>query len=326
MAKSNSSIPIIDIHAHLKAPGDIFKGILDVDARPSNERGISDPTLVPALSNADARITDMDRLGIDISALTPAPPRGFYELDPEKGLAVARLVNDFAAEFVAQGSNRLVSLGIVPLQDVGRSITELKRAVTELGLKGVRINTNINRRELDDPLYEPFWAAAEELGTLVFLHPQYFTDPARLGDFNLGNIVGQPLETTLALAHIIIGGVIERHPRIKLIAAHGGGYFPFYTGRFDEAAQMRPDTMPAITQPPSHYLKNIYFDTIIYRPEAVAYLADLVGVERIVMGTDRPYDSSLKDPVGLIRSVPGLDEADQRQILGGTAAELLGLA
>ena len=325
MAKLGSSIPIIDIHAHLKIPGEIFKGILEADARPSNDRGVSDPALVAALSDADARINDMDRLGIDISALTPAPPRGFYELEPELGLAVARLANDFAAEFITQGSNRLLSLGIIPLQDVDRSVTELKRAVTELGLKGVRINTNINRRELDDPLFEPFWAAAEELGTLVFLHPQYFTDPARLGDFNMGNIVGQPLETTLALAHIIIGGVIERHPRIKLIAAHGGGYFPFYTGRFDEAQHMRPDTMPAITQPPSSYLKNIYFDTIIYRPEAVSYLADLVGVERLVMGTDRPYDSGLKDPVGLIRSVPGLGEGDQAQILGGTAAELLGI-
>ncbi len=326
MAKLGSSIPIIDIHAHLKIPGEIFKGILEADARPSNDRGVSDPALVAALSDADARINDMDRLGIDISALTPAPPRGFYELEPELGLAVARLANDFAAEFITQGSNRLLSLGIIPLQDVDRSVTELKRAVTELGLKGVRINTNINRRELDDPLFEPFWAAAEELGTLVFLHPQYFTDPSRLVDLNMGNIVGKPLETTLALAHIIIGGVIERHPRIKLIAAHGGGYLPFYTGRFDEAAQMRPDTMPAITQAPSHYLKNIYFDTIIYRPEAISYLADLVGVERIVMGTDRPYDSSLKDPVGLIRSVPGFGEADQRAVLGGTAAELLGLA
>jgi len=278
MANSGSNTPIIDIHAHLKVPGDVFQGILKLDARPSNDRGVSDPDLVAVLSDADARIADMDRLGIDISALTPAPPRGFYELEPELGLAVARLANDYAAEFITRGSNRLVSLGIVPLQDVGHAVTELKRAVSELGLKGVRINTNINRKELDDPVFEPFWAAAEELGTLVFLHPQYFTDPARLGDFNMSNIVGQPLETTLALSHIIIGGVIERHPGIKLIAAHGGGYFPFYTGRFDEAQHMQPDTMPAITRPPSHYLKNIYFDTIIYRPAAVSYLADLVGV------------------------------------------------
>ncbi len=326
MAKPASSTPIIDLHAHLKVPGDVFQGIPEVDTRPSNDRGVSDPDLVPALSNVDARLKDMDRLGIDISALTPAPPRGFYGLDPEKGLAVARLVNDYAVEFIARSPDRLVSLAIIPLQDVELSVSELNRAVTELGLKGVRINTNINRKELDDPIFEPFWARAEELGTLVFLHPQYFTDPARLGDFNLGNIVGQPLETTLALTHIIIGGVLERHPGIKLIAAHGGGYFPFYTGRFDEAAHMQPDTMPAITQAPSSYLKNIYFDTIIYRPEAVSYLADLVGVGQIVMGTDRPYDSSLKDPVGLVRSVPGLGQADQDRILGGTAAALLGLA
>lgn len=326
IAKPASSTPIIDIHAHLKVPGDVFKGILALDARPSNERGVSDPDMAAILSNADARLKDMDRLGIDISALTPAPPRGFYELDPEKGLAVARLVNDYAVEFIARSPDRLVSLGIIPLQDVELSVSELNRAVTELGLKGVRINTNINRKELDDPIFEPFWAAAEELGALVFLHPQYFTDPARLGDFNMGNMVGQPLETTLALTHIILGGVLERHPRVKLIAAHGGGYFPFYTGRFDEAAHVRPDYMPAITKPPSSYLKTIYFDTIIYRPEAVSYLAGLVGVGQIAMGTDRPYDTSLKDPVGLIRSVPDLSEADQDRILGGTAAALLGLA
>ncbi|MEE8515156.1 MAG: amidohydrolase family protein [Alphaproteobacteria bacterium] len=326
MASLASSTPIIDIHAHLKVPGDVFKGLLEIDARPSGERGVSDPGLAAALSNADARIADMDRLGIDISALTPAPPRGFYGLDGESGLAVARLVNDYAAEFITRSPNRLVSLGVLPLQDVDRSVLELNRAVTELGLKGVRINTNINRKELDDPIFEPFWARAEELGTLVFLHPQYFTEPARLGDFNMGNMVGQPLETTLALTHIILGGVLERHPRVKLIAAHGGGYFPFYTGRFDEAQHMRPDYMPAITRPPSSYLKTIYFDTIIYRPEAVSYLADLVGIGQIVMGTDRPYDTSLKDPVGLIRSVTGLCEADQGRILGGTAAALLGLA
>lgn len=319
---------IIDIHGHIHTPGlDAVIEAAGVPGAPAKRKmgGIGDPALRRVLTDVDARIEDMARIGVDKTVLSPAPPQVFYRADADLALALARTQNDHIAEVVAAHPRRFAGLGAVPLQHVALAVGELERLMGELGLKGVRVNSNINRMELDDPSLEDFYAAAEELGALLFLHPQGFTDAERLGDYFMSNVVGQPLESTLALSHIIFSGVLERFPDLKICVAHGGGFLPFYIGRFDQAYAKRPECRENITKPPSDYLRQIYFDTVLFDARSLAYLAGLVGPGRLVMGTDRPYDMSEADPVGFIGSAEGLTDAEKHDILGATTARLLDL-
>lgn len=198
--------------------------------------------------------------------------------------------------------------------------------MTQLGHKGAFVAAHIADLELSDPRFNPFWEAAEDLGALVFLHPMGFTEPRRLEPYFMTNVVGQPLETTIALAHLIFGGVLERYPRLKVLAVHGGGFLPFYLGRFEQAFRERKECRVNISKPPKEYLKQVYFDTVVFEPEAIAYLVALVGADHVLMGSDRPYDMGDFHAVDLVRRTPGLTEAQQAAILGGNAETLLGLA
>jgi aminocarboxymuconate-semialdehyde decarboxylase len=149
-----------------------------------------------------------------------------------------------------------------------------------------------------------------------------FSEPRRLEPYFMTNVVGQPLETTLALAHLIFGGVLERYPRLKILAVHGGGFLPFYLGRFEQAFRQRKECRINISEPPRHYLRQAYFDTVVFEPEAIAYLVSLVGADHVLMGSDLPFDMGQDDPVGLISRVPSLSRHDKARILGGNAASL----
>lgn len=320
---------VIDLHAHINiGPArermEAARTSPPKPAKPGSG-GLSDKAKAPILSQIDARIASMDGMGVDLALLTPSPPRGFYKADEETGGAVARVTNDEVARIARDHADRILSTGNVALQHVDASIRELERGMA-LGLKGMRIGTNIGGLELGDRRFDPFWARAEDLGAVIFLHPQGFTEPKRLDAYYLDNAVGNPLETTLALAQMIFGGVFERYPRLKLIAAHGGGYFPFYVGRFEQAWRTRPECRANLARAPGEVLKQIWFDTVLFRPEQVAFLVNLVGADKVVMGTDSPYDMGENDPVALIRTTPGLDAATQSAILGGNAAKLLGLS
>lgn len=319
---------VIDLHAHINigAASALMKAADTKPAKPPapGSSGLSDKSRAPILTQIDARLASMDEMGVDLAVLTPSPPRGFFKADEALGIAVARTTNDEVAKISADHKRRILATGNVPLQHVAASIAELER-VMSIGLKGVRIGTNIAGMELADSRFDPFWARAEALGALIFLHPQGFTAPARLEPYFLENAFGQPLETALALAKMIFAGVFERYPRLKLIAAHGGGFLPFYIGRFEQAWRMRPECGVNLKRAPGEVLKQIWFDTVLFRADQVAFLINLVGRERVVMGTDSPFDMGENDPVGLIRKTPGLDAATQTAILGGNAAALLGL-
>jgi len=319
---------VIDLHAHInvKPAQELMKAAQSAPAKPAKPGtgGLSDQSRAPILSQIDARLACMDAMGVDITVLTPSPPRGFYKADEETAGAVARITNDEVAKIARDHRGRIVAVGNVALQHVNAAIAELDRALAA-GHKGVRISTNIAGMELGDKRFDPFWAHAERTGALIFLHPQGFTDPKRLEAYYLGNAVGNPLETTLALVQMIFGGVFERYPRLKLVAAHGGGYFPFYLGRFEQAWRMRPECQVNLSRSPGEVLRQIWFDTVLFRPDQVAFLIGTVGLDRVVMGTDTPYDMGENDPVGLIGRVPGLDAAGKAAILGGNAAALLGL-
>ena len=319
--------PVIDIHGHINIgkAREILAAKQQAKPRHNAESGLTDKSRGPILVDVDARIADMDGMGVDMMLLTPSPPNGFYRASEDVAGEVARATNDAVAKIARDHADRFLACGNVALQHVEQSCAELSRGMRELGLKGMRISTNIAGMELGDRRLDPFWARAEADGALIVLHPQGFTEPERLEPYFMTNAVGQPLETTLALAQIIFGGVLERFPRLKLCAAHGGGYFPFYLGRFEQSYRERKECRQHITRSPAEFVRHIWFDTVVFRPDAIAYLAGVAGADRIVMGTDSPYDMGEKDPVGLVKAVPGLSDTAKSDILGGNAARLLGV-
>jgi aminocarboxymuconate-semialdehyde decarboxylase len=275
------------------------------------------------LNSVEQRIADMDRLGIDIQAISPVPTQYYYFAEAGLGRQAARLVNDGIATAVAQHPDRLVGMGTVPLQDPELAIHEMKRCIGELGLRGIEISSNVAGQELAAPQYRPFFAAAEELGVLLFLHPLGFTHGQRLSDHYFNNLIGNPIESTIAVAHLIFGGVLEQLPGLKLCVAHGGGYLPAYFGRMDHAWRERQDCRQFIHKAPSEYLRQLYFDTVVFDTRQLHFLLETYGPDRLLMGTDYPFDMAEPDPVSLHAEI---DAEARRKILGGNAARLLGLS
>jgi aminocarboxymuconate-semialdehyde decarboxylase len=277
----------------------------------------------PQLSNLPTRIKKMDQMGVDIQVVSPAPFQYYYFAEPDFGRELARDVNDGIASLVAQQPDRLMGMGTVPLQNSDFAVKELERAVKQLGLKGIEIGTNVNGKDLTDPSLglEKFFAKAQELGVVLFMHPNGFSHAPRLTDHYLNNIIGNPLETTVAVSHLIFDGVMKRYPRLKIILAHGGGYIAHYWARMDHGHK-RPDVRTVITTKPSKYLEKFYFDTITFDPDMLRHLVDRFGADHVMLGTDFPYDMGETDPVGLISSVPKLSKADAKLIMGGNAQRL----
>ena len=240
-------------------------------------------------------------------------------------MQAARIVNDGIAEYVAGKPDRFAGLGSAPMPAGEEAAKELERCVKTLGLKGVQILTNVNGQELSDPAFAPFWKKAEELQALVVLHPLGFSEAKRLARFSFNNTIGNPLDTTIALHYLIFDGVLERHPNLKILAVHGGGYLAAYSGRIDHSWGARSDAHGDLPHPPTSYLKKIYFDSVVFTPYQLAELVRLYGADRIIMGTDYPFDMADYDPIGHVAGVEGFDASTIAAIAGGNAKRLLGL-
>ena len=279
----------------------------------------------PKLMGIEQRMADMDRMGVDIQAVCPAPYHYFYFTEPDLGASLAREVNEGIAALVAAHPDRFVGMGSVPLQNAELAVQELEYAVKKLGLKGVEINTNVNGLNLTDPKLglEKFFAKANELGVVIFMHPLGFTQGERLTNHYFNNVIGNPLDTTIAVSLLIFDGVVQRNPKIKFIAAHGGGFIAHYWARMDHAWKARPDCRTVIKRKPSSYLEKFYFDTITFDPAMLKNLIDRYGADHVLLGTDYPYDMGEDDPLGLIRAVKRLPADQRRQIEGLNAMKLL---
>jgi len=290
----------------------------EVNVKQMQDRG-------PKLSTIELRLKDMDRMGVDIQAVSPAPQQTYYWAEPGLGLEVSRMINDRLAEIVAQWPDRFVGLGTVPLQNVELAVGELERCVKQLGLRGVEINPNVAGKELTDAglNLDRFFAKARELDIVIFMHPTGFTQGERLMDHYFNNLIGNPLDTTVGTSYLIFGGVMERHPGLKIVLPHAGGFLGHYWARMDHGWRARPDCRTIIKKAPTSYLKKFYFDTITFDPEMLRNLIDKFGPQQVLLGTDYPFDMGEEDPVGLINSVPRLSSADKQKIMGDTAARLL---
>ena len=328
--------PTVDIHCHVFTPeaAALVKDLMrpqndpyaffqsaaskQIDAKQSAAIG-------PKLTSIEERLKTMDADGIDIQAVSTAPIQYYYWADGTLALRTARLINDNIARICAAHPERFVGLATVPMQVPEYAVRELTRAVHELGFKGVEICPHVEQEELSAERFRPFFAKAEELGAVIFLHPHGFPDGRRLGDHFFQNIVGNPLDTTVAIHHLIFGGVLEAYPQLKIVCAHGGGYLPVYSGRIDHAHAARSDARTKISKAPSSYLKKLYFDTIVFTHHQLAYLVEQYGADHVLLGTDYPYDMALPDAVQFVRKTPGLSERERGLILGGNAARLLGI-
>ena len=245
--------------------------------------------LSPEFFDLQAKHREMDRLGIDAAVLSLTPTLFFYWLDAAAAGDFCRQANDSLAKFVA-GSDRLEGVAVVPLQDPEAAAAELRRAVRDLGLRGAEIGTTMEQVPLDDPRFDPFFAAAAELDVPVILHPYYVGTRPTLTDFYMTNLTGNPLETCIAASRLILSGSLDRHPRLKVVLVHAGGFMPFQIGRLDHGFRVRSETRAAIAAPPSSYLRRFWYDTITHAATPLKFLIDLVGADRVVFGTDLPFD------------------------------------
>jgi len=264
-------------------------------------------------------------MGIDIQAISPAPRQTYYGADPELGLACSRLLNDEIAEMCGRYPDRFVGLGTVPFQAPDLAIEELNRLHKSLGFRGIEIMTHVAGEDLSEAKFRKVFARCEELGLLVFMHPDGFTEARRFKDHYLANVIGNPFDSTVAIHHLIFGGVLQDYPNLKIVVAHGGGYLPAYSGRIDHAASARPDTCHHLRHMPTTYLKRLYFDALVYTHHQLQHLVDEYGADHILAGTDYPADMGEIDPIGFIERAPGLDDSERRAILGRNAARLLNL-
>ena len=323
---------VIDIHAHLAVPA--ADAMLRTHAAQAPAMGFSSPDsdavnrelfarIGKKLSSIDERLAEMDALGIDIQALSPLPGQTIYAVPPDVGRDAARLTNDGIAAVVARYPDRFVGMGVVPLQAPELALAEMKRCTKDLGLRGIEISSHVNGRELSDSDFRPVFAAAEEMGVLLFLHPLGFTHGERLRNHYLNNLLGNPIDSTIAVAHLIFEGVLDQLPGLKLCVAHGGGYAATYWGRLDHAWRARPDCRRHISKPPSHYLRRLYFDTLVFDKAQLRFLIETHGADHLCLGTDYPFDMSEPDPIAFHAE---LSDADRDQVLGATAATLLRLS
>jgi aminocarboxymuconate-semialdehyde decarboxylase len=329
-------VSTIDVHAHC-AP----TGLLDLLARDGDRfgtelvdtdkgravrfaGGVTTPALRPDFDDLEHRIASMDAARVDVQLLSSWIDLTAYSLPTEVGVRYATMFNELLAETVASRPERFRGLCTVPLQDGKRAAEALHHAVTELGMVGVEIATTVDGRELDDPDLEPFWGAAAELRCPVLIHPYASLKGRGVSRYFLGNMVGNPAESTIAIAHLLFGGVMDRHPDLRPVMVHGGGFAPYQSGRWDRGFEAVPHLSAAqIRTKPTELLQRVHFDTVLHDPAVLALLIRWAGASRVVLGSDYPFPMGDLTPVDTLDAVTDLSDDDRAAILGGNVERLL---
>lgn len=280
--------------------------------------------LAPEFWDVEAKLRQMDHLGLDMSVLSIAPPLFFYWMETNAAVEFCQLANESLAQMIAQSRGRLSGMATVPLQDPEAATAELRRAVQKLDLRGVEMGTTMEQVPLDDTRFDPFFSAAEELDVPVMLHPYYVGIKAGMKDFYMTNLIGNPLETTLAAVRLVLSGSLDRHPKLKLILVHAGGFLPYQIGRLDHGYAVRPETSAVIKKPPSTYLDRFFFDTVTHANQPLKFLVELVGQDRVIIGTDIPFDMEDKHFVERLAAAD-LDANAAEAVQSQNAIRLFGL-
>jgi aminocarboxymuconate-semialdehyde decarboxylase len=314
---SGRRVRTVDVHAHCAVPA-----AMALVGQPLEAAGL-------LMDDTGVRLAAMDTQGIDVEALSINPY--WYKVERDVAAELIRIQNETLVEFCSANPERFVAFATVALQHPDLAAEQVEHAVRKLGLRGVSVGGSVAGRELADPAFHPFWAKCEALGVLVFMHPtgtRELEPSGRLaGNGLLTNTIGNPLETTIALSHLIFEGTLDRFPGLKICAAHGGGFLPSYANRSDAVLRTFPHLAgPSPRKKPTAYLRDgqLFFDTIVFTPEALRHLIAETGPGQIMIGTDYPFPWTSTE-VDLVLATPGLSDDDRIAILGGTAARLLGI-
>ena len=318
----------VDFHAHAQSPkaAELIASAANnpgADANAHNQHLFA-TRYQAAFSDIAVRMQTMDRQRIDMQVVSPAPNYAYWA-DEATSPKIATASNEHVAEVCAKDPDRLVGLGHVSLQFPAIAAQQVGTILDSLRLKGIEIGTRAESVDLDDATLDPFWSAVESRGAPVFIHPAGTTLGKRVAKYYLGNIIGNPLDTTIALTNLIFGGVLERFPNLRIVAAHGGGYLPSYFSRSTHGYQVRPEAREQVAHPPLHYLRRITVDNLVYEPEFLAHLVNVVGASNVVLGTDYPFDMGQDNPVDLVEAI-GLSPDDARLLKSDNALRLLGMA
>jgi aminocarboxymuconate-semialdehyde decarboxylase len=321
----------IDIHSHIEIPdaAALLPAGLETTNSPLSAESAAyqkahNAAIRDQILNPERKIADMKAMGLDVTVLSITPSQFFYNAEGEAAVRVARAQNDHIAALVGKYPQRFMGVASVPLQNVGAAVAELERAVVELKLRGVEVGSNIGGRYLGDPVFLPFFEKARMLNVPVLIHPCNIAGAERMADYYLPNLIGNPLDTTITAATLIFSGIFDRLPGVKILLEHAGGHLPYIIGRFNHGWKVRPECRKFIQRSPVEYLGEFYYDTIAHGPEALAYLISRVGAERVLIGTDHPYDMGDMDPLGSLAAVTGLSLEEREKIAGGNAVALLG--
>jgi aminocarboxymuconate-semialdehyde decarboxylase len=319
---------VIDVHAHVLVP-EVMRATYAqsqyahtvAGKDQGSTHGMPEP-LLRRMTEAPLRLAQMDATGVDIQVISPSiMQQCTYGLEPEQALELERMGNEAVADVVARHPDRLVGLGSLPLQDVALSAAELERCMRELDLRGVIVSSHVNGTELGDARLAPFWAKAEELGAVIFVHPAGSSDD-RMRRNRLMITVGQPLEEAYALSSLIYEGIVDRFPKLKIMVAHGGGYLPFYTGRHDN--DYRYGRSPQLKGDFSSYLPRFFYDTVLFNPDMLEFLVTKVPSSHVMLASDYPFAE--KQPVEYVRRARKISRREQDAILGANAAALFGIS
>src|SRR5580700_3598635 len=317
---------VVDVHAHVRVPEawDLVKDRIGREGLAGDVAQAKPDNPANMRNDVEKHIADLDEMGIDVQALSINP--FWYWTDVELARKIIQLQNEKLAELCAAHPQRLIALGSVALQHPSLAVEQVEYGFRNLGMRGFAIGGSVNGDDLSAPKFNPFWAKAEELQALIFIHPQVSGTPIeekRLqGNGNLDNVIGHPLETTLALTHLIQDGTLDLFPRLKICAAHGGGYLPSYSSRSDRCLQAFPKDCRPLKKLPSEYLKQLYYDSVLFTPEDMRHLIAVVGTSQVVLGTDYPALWN-RTPVDRILAIPGLSDGERLAVFNGTLARLL---
>jgi aminocarboxymuconate-semialdehyde decarboxylase len=331
--RSRRASSTIDIHAHFVPEG--YLRAIEAEGEPRGVRLLPGPDgpmiqvgpvpigpITPNYYDLDLRLKAMNAQGVTVHALSLMPPM-VYWTDEASALGLAQLVNDAMADAARAHPDRFVVLATVPMQDPAGAVTEVERAVTELGCRGIYLGTNVRGKELTDVSFQPVFERIHALGVPVFLHPLNVIGAQRLTSYHLHNLLGNPFDTAVAAANLIFGGLLDRFPRLNVCLPHAGGALPYLIGRLNHGWKVRQECR-ALKKLPSSYLRRFTYDTISHAPESLRYLIDLVGAERVMLGSDYCFDMGYERPVEAVTALK-LSRNDQEKILHGNAARLLRL-
>lgn len=280
--------------------------------------------LLPEFHNVDAKIAWMDRVGMDMAAISVGPPIYFYNLKPEAGLESARLANDGIAQMVGKYPARLRGMAHLPMQDPDAAITELERVVKEHNFKAVELGTSIEGVQLSDPKFRKVLKTIEQLGCFIFAHPYRCSAQGAMDDYYLQNFIGFPLDTTLMVAHLMFSGALDELKKLRFLLAHGGGFVPYQIGRFAHGHKVRPEPKVKTKTSPRELFKRFYFDMLTHDPQAARHLVNMVGADHVVIGTDHPFDMGPDSPIGAVNAIPDLTASEREWICELTAKGLFG--